>query len=100
MASHAYTTSHSEPIHPKGTLETYLPKEKHLGSVDMTGVKIVAKEDTQEEKERKERAANKPSMDECLSLYDFEAVAKSVLPTGAWAYCESKYLAACCRGKC
>jgi len=78
----------SSPIHPEGTLETYLPKEKHLGSVDMTGVKIVAKEDSQEEKERKERAANKPSMDECLSLYDFEAVAKSVLPTGAWAYCE------------
>ena len=57
----------------------------------MTGVKIVAKEDSQEEKERKERAANKPSMDECLSLYDFEAVAKSVLPTGAWAYCQSNF---------
>ncbi|GAA5857273.1 hypothetical protein JCM5353_003596 [Sporobolomyces roseus] len=78
-----------DPIHPSDTLVKYLPKEKHLGSVDMTGVKIVAKEDTQEEKERKEREANKPSMDECLSLYDFEAVAKSVLPTGAWAYYSS-----------
>ncbi|GAA6012611.1 hypothetical protein JCM11491_005453 [Sporobolomyces phaffii] len=78
-----------EPIHPPGTLEQYLPKEKHLGPVDLSGIEIVAKEETQEEKDRKERAANKPSMDECLSLYDFEAVAKSVLPTGAWAYYSS-----------
>lgn len=35
-------------------------------------MKIVAKEETQEEKDRKQRVANKPSMDECLSLYDFE----------------------------
>ncbi|GAA6032754.1 hypothetical protein JCM8097_000775 [Rhodosporidiobolus ruineniae] len=78
-----------EPIHPPGTLEQYLPKEKHLGDVDLSGLEIVAKEETQEEKERKERVANKPPIDECLSLYDFEAVAKSVLPTGAWAYYSS-----------
>ncbi|GAA5895131.1 hypothetical protein JCM5296_000889 [Sporobolomyces johnsonii] len=78
-----------EPIHPPGTLEQYLPKEKHLGAVDLSGMKIVAKEETEEEKARKQRVANKPSMDECLSLYDFEAVAKSVLPTGAWAYYSS-----------
>lgn len=69
----------SEPIHPPGTLEQYLPKEKHLGDVDLTGMEIVAKEETQEEKERKQREANKPAMDECLSLYDFEVRAVPTL---------------------
>ncbi|KAM0755604.1 hypothetical protein T439DRAFT_320309 [Meredithblackwellia eburnea MCA 4105] len=78
-----------EPIHPPGTLEQYLPKEKHLGPVNMESVVRVVKEMTPEEKERQDRIANKPSLDECLSLYDFEAVAKSVLPTGAWAYYSS-----------
>lgn len=99
---------HSEPIHPPGTLEQYLPKDKHLGPVDMNGVEVVVKEETEEEKQRKIRVANKPPIDECLSLYDFEvgllslsasvdqeltlmiqAVAKSILPTAAWAYCSS-----------
>lgn len=62
----------SEPIHPPGTLEQYLPKEKHLGPVDLSGLKIVAKEETKEEKERKQRMQEKPPLDECLSLYDFE----------------------------
>ena len=62
----------SEPIHPPDTLDKYLPKDKHLGPVDLSGIEIVAKEETQEEKDRKERAANKPDMSECLSLYDFE----------------------------
>lgn len=62
----------SEPIHPPGTLEQYLPKEKHLGAVDMTGVEVEVKEETEEEKQRKIRVANKPNIDECLSLYDFE----------------------------
>ncbi|BGP12780.1 hypothetical protein JCM10213v2_000697 [Rhodosporidiobolus nylandii] len=79
----------TEPIHPPGTLEQYLPKEKHLGAVDLSGLHIKPKEETQEEKDRKVREANKPSIDECLSLYDFEAVAKSVLPTAAWAYYSS-----------
>lgn len=101
---------HSEPIHPPGTLEQYLPKDKHLGPVDMSSVVAVVQEVTQEEKDRQQRIAEKPSLDECLSLYDFEAsgpdsvglgikadpsceprqaVAKSVLPTGAWAYYSS-----------
>ena len=35
-------------------------------------MKIVAKEETQEEKDRKKRVESKPDMDECLSLNDFE----------------------------
>ncbi|SCV68483.1 BQ2448_604 [Microbotryum intermedium] len=78
-----------EPIHPPGTLEEYLPKDKHLGKVDMTGVEVEVKEETEEEKARKIRVANKPNISEILSLYDFEAVAKSILPTAAWAYYSS-----------
>ncbi|KAK4055176.1 hypothetical protein OIV83_000456 [Microbotryomycetes sp. JL201] len=80
--------STDEPIHPPGTLEQYLPKDKHLGPVDMTGMKAEVVEESQEEKERQERIKNKPPIDQCLSLYDIEAVAKSVLPTAAWAYCK------------
>ncbi|KAK4704179.1 L-lactate dehydrogenase (cytochrome), partial [Phenoliferia sp. Uapishka_3] len=79
----------TEPIHPPGTLEQYLPKDKHLGPVDMSKVEVVIKEVTAEEKERQVRIAEMPPLDECLSLYDFEAVAKSVLPTAAWAYYSS-----------
>ncbi|KAM0793507.1 hypothetical protein ACM66B_000946 [Microbotryomycetes sp. NB124-2] len=78
-----------EPIHPPGTLEQYLPKDKHLGPVDMTGMQAEVVEESQEEKERQERIKNKPPIDQCLSLYDIEAVAKSVLPTAAWAYYSS-----------
>lgn len=55
----------------------------------MSTVIVEEKIETQEEKELKERIANKPHISECLSLYDFEAVAKSVLPTAAWAYYSS-----------
>jgi L-lactate dehydrogenase (cytochrome) len=76
----------SEPIHPPGTLEQYLPKEKHLGPVDLSGLKIVAKEETSEEKARKQRVQDKPPLDECLSLYDFE-VRLEPCPGETAAYC-------------
>ena len=66
------STSTSEPIHPPGTLEQYLPKEKHLGPVDMSSVVAVVQAVTPEEQERQKRIAERPSLDECLSLYDFE----------------------------
>lgn len=71
--------SNSEPIHPPGTLEQYLPKEKHLGPVDLSGLEIVAKEETSEEKARKQRVQEKPPLDECLSLYDFEVCFRAAL---------------------
>lgn len=75
-----FLAASSDPIHPPGTAEQYLPKDKQLGPVDLTGLEIVAKEESQEEKERKERDANKPDMSECLSLYDFE-VSPRLCPT-------------------
>lgn len=53
----------------------------HLGEVDMRGVVAEVKEITQEEKDRLVRVANKPHIDECLSLYDFEVRPPSVFST-------------------
>lgn len=61
-----------EPLHPPNALTEYLAKGKHLGKVDMTGVAIEVKEISPEEEARLVRVANKPPIDECLSLYDFE----------------------------
>lgn len=85
-------STHSEayaPIHPPNTLQQYLPADKHLGPVDMSNVVEEIKVISAEEEARLVRVANRPPIDECLSLYDFEAVAKSVLPTAAWAYYSS-----------
>lgn len=65
-------TAAYEPIHPPGTLEQYLPKDKHLGDVDMTGVVAEVVVVSAEEEQRLIRVANRPPIDECLSLYDFE----------------------------
>lgn len=63
-----------EPIHPPNTLDTYLPKDKHLGQVDMDTVEKVIKERTEEEKELDRRRENKPPLHQCMNLYDFESV--------------------------
>ncbi|GME83299.1 unnamed protein product [Ambrosiozyma monospora] len=43
-------------------------------------------EDEKREEKRKEAIANKPPLTSILSINDFEAVAKAVLPLGAWGY--------------
>ena len=68
-----------DPIHPPNTLDTYLPKDKHKGTVDMTGVKVEEAELSPEDKVRADRLQDKPSLSECLSLHDFETVAKGWL---------------------
>lgn len=62
-----------DPIHPPGTLEENLPKEKCLGEVDPATMKAEAKKE--ESAEDKQIARNKdelPPLDLCLNLYDFE----------------------------
>ncbi|KAF8320336.1 hypothetical protein DL93DRAFT_1831592 [Clavulina sp. PMI_390] len=82
-------TEEYDPIHPPDAISNNLPKEKHLGAVDLGTVKKVVKEVTQEEKERLARFESRPPLDECLSLHDFEAVAKDVMPSKGWAYYSS-----------
>jgi hypothetical protein len=67
-----------EPLRLQGTIEQYLPKDKHKGTVDMTGVKTEEAELSPADKERQELLDNKPPLSECLSLHDFETIASKV----------------------
>jgi hypothetical protein len=53
-------TEEFEPIHPPDTLEKYLPKDKHLGPVDMTTVVKEKTEESPEEAERLKRIQEMP----------------------------------------
>ncbi len=76
-------------IHPPDTLDKYLDQSKHLGEVDMSTVKTEAKEEDPAEKERQERIARMPILEQCYNLMDFEAVARGVMKRPAWAYYSS-----------
>ena len=78
-----------EPIHPPDTLDKYLPKDKHLGSVNMDIVEQEEKEESPEEKERQERMKMMPPLEACYNLMDFESVAREVMKKPAWAYYSS-----------
>ncbi|KAL9130235.1 MAG: hypothetical protein Q9217_001528 [Psora testacea] len=77
-----------EPIHPPDTLDKYLPKEKHLGEVNMETVEKEHEADP-DEGERLERVKRMPILEQCYNLMDFEAVAKRVMKKTAWAYYSS-----------
>ncbi|KAG7876735.1 hypothetical protein KL938_004348 [Ogataea parapolymorpha] len=77
-----------EQLHPKGTIEKHLPKEKHLGQLDGPAPTLEVAEDEFEE-ERLENVANMPNVNEVMNLHDFEYIAKKILPKGAWAYYSS-----------
>ncbi|EKD21449.1 FMN-dependent dehydrogenase [Drepanopeziza brunnea f. sp. 'multigermtubi' MB_m1] len=82
-------TEEYEPIHPPDTLDKYLDKSKHLGSVDMGTVEQEEKKVTPEELERQERIKRMPILEQCYNLMDFEAVARGVMKKTAWAYYSS-----------
>jgi L-lactate dehydrogenase (cytochrome) len=82
-------TEEYEPIHPPDTLDKYLDKSKHLGACDMNTVVRKTKETSPEEKERQDRIAQMPPLDQCYNLMDFEAVARRVMKKTAWGYYSS-----------
>lgn len=73
----------------RGTIEQYLPKDKHVGTVDMKGLKLAEAELSPADVERQGKLIDKPPLSECLSLHDFEAVAKETMTQAAWAYYSS-----------
>ena len=84
-------TEEFELVHPPDTLDRYLDKSKHLGSVDMSTVDVVdadANADP-EEAARLMRIERMPPMTQCYNLHDFEAVARRVMKRAAWAYYSS-----------
>jgi len=82
-------TDEFDPIHPPDTLDKYLDKSKHLGPVDMGTVDKTEQKESPEEKERQERIARMPILEQCFNLLDFEAVAKTVMKKTGWAYYSS-----------
>ena len=77
-----------DPIHPPDTLDKYLPKEKHLGEVNMETVEKEHEADPDED-ERMEKIKRMPILEQCYNLMDFEAVARRVMKKTAWAYYSS-----------
>lgn len=83
-------TSVFDPVHPPGTIENHLPKEKHLGSIDTNTVpEALRKEREEQAREEQKRRENLPPLDQCLNLQDFRLVARQVLTPMAWAYYSS-----------
>ena len=78
-----------EPIHPPDTLDKYLEKSKHLGDVNMNTVEKEQEVEDPDEAARQERIKNKPILEQCYNLMDFEAVARQVMKKTAWAYYSS-----------
>ncbi|ROW14552.1 hypothetical protein VPNG_03225 [Cytospora leucostoma] len=82
-------TEEFEPIHPPDTLDKYLDKSKHLGNVDMNTVVKEVKAISPEEEHRQVRIKEKPLLEQCYNLLDFEAVARRVMKKTGWGYYSS-----------
>ncbi|KAF9777861.1 FMN-dependent dehydrogenase-domain-containing protein [Thelephora terrestris] len=82
-------TAEYEPIHPPDAITANLPKEKHLGPVDLSTVAKVEVRITDEEKARLKNVEARPPLSEILNLHDFEAIARQVMTKNAWAYYSS-----------
>ncbi|KAH6660404.1 cytochrome b2 [Truncatella angustata] len=82
-------TEEYEPIHPPDTLDKYLDKSKHMGAVDMNTVASVEKAHDPAEEDRQQRIKDKPALEQCYNLLDFESVAKNTMKKGAWGYYSS-----------
>nr|CAG8537141.1 7131_t:CDS:1 [Entrophospora candida] len=78
-----------DPVHPPDIIDKYLKPEACLGTVDPLTVEEVVKVESGEDKRRALINKNKPSLNEMLNLFDFEAVAQQILKPEAWAYYSS-----------
>lgn len=77
------------PIHPADAISKSLSPSQHLGSVDPKTVKVVQREETEQERARRIALENLPPVGAMLNLDDFERVAKTILSDQAWAYYSS-----------
>ena len=79
-----------EPIHPKGTIQRFIEKDKHLGPVDpATSVSTSAPKAPGTEQQGNQPQDLGRLLSLCLNVYDIEAAAKTRLPGAAWAYYHS-----------
>ncbi|KKA22184.1 hypothetical protein T310_3783 [Rasamsonia emersonii CBS 393.64] len=77
-------TEEYNAIHAEGTIEKYLPKEKHLGVVDPATIAVNPKPKAQQVK-----SSDPIPLSMCLCLDDFEAAAERVINRRAWTYFHS-----------
>jgi L-lactate dehydrogenase (cytochrome) len=66
-----------EPIHPPDALDRYIPKDKHLGSLESDAARLLsdersAREKTKDEIRVEEAHKRKPPLSRILSLADME----------------------------
>lgn len=74
-----------EPIHPSGTIEKALPKDKHLGAVDPATVSTVSSPQVVRDLDKTARIP----LSHCLSLDDIEKAAERIINRSAWTYFHS-----------
>ena len=83
-AGHDATTLYNK-IHPKGTIENFLPEDKQLGVLIGEAPKIEVVLD-EKEKHRLELLEHLPALSRIQNIYDFEHIASRVLTDVAWNY--------------
>ncbi|KAI6044955.1 FMN-dependent dehydrogenase-domain-containing protein [Pisolithus marmoratus] len=79
------------PIHPSDTLDKYLPREKHLGTLDEASIQELraasqSKGKSRDELRVEEAVKNLPPLGRMINIQDVEETAKKVLPYKAMAY--------------
>ena len=82
-------TEEFEPIHPPDTLDKYLPKDKHLGHVDMNTVKTERREDTPAEIEKTRAHQEHAQVRSVLQPYGLRGGGPRHNERLAWAYYSS-----------
>lgn len=73
------------PVHPPGTIEKELPKEKHLGKIDPATISG----DESVSKAKVKSATGETPIALCLNLNDLEKAAKAVVNQRTWTYYSS-----------
>ncbi|OAP62482.1 hypothetical protein AYL99_04687 [Fonsecaea erecta] len=74
-----------EPIHPAGTIERNLPKDKHLGSVDPATVSSPSSPQVTRDLDKTARIP----LAHCMNLDDVEKAATRLIPRSAYVYFSS-----------
>lgn len=83
-AGHDATVLYNK-IHPKGTIENFLPPEKQLGALDGEAPKLEIVIDDKE-RQRLKLLEHLPALSRIQNIYDFEYIASRVLTDQAWNY--------------
>ena len=74
-----------EPIHPAGTIEKFLSKDKHLGPVDMATISTPAAPQVTRDLDK----SAKIPLSLIMNLDDMEVAAEKIITRSAWTYFHS-----------